>query len=61
MKLIENFINICMITCNMKMIRVDEHAHRLLLKVKEEMKKEGIEKPSMSDVIRWLYDKSHRK
>lgn len=44
----------------MKMIRVDEHAHRLLLKVKEDMKKEGIEKPSMSDVIRWLYDKAYR-
>jgi len=39
----------------MKMIRVDDNAHKLLNKVKKKMKEEGIENPTFSDAIRWLY------
>lgn len=41
----------------MKSIRIDENAYQLLQNVKEEMKKEGIEGPGYSDVIRWLWEK----
>jgi len=37
-------------------MRVDENAHGLLENVKEDMKKEGIEAPSMSDAIRYIYN-----
>ena len=42
----------------MKTLRIDDNAHKLLCKVKDIMKKEGIEKPSMSDVIRYLYNRA---
>jgi len=42
----------------MKTLRIDENAHKLLCEVKEIMKKEGIESPSMSEVIRFLYNKA---
>ena len=38
----------------MKVIRIDTNAHDILLDAKEELKKEGIEKPNLSDAIRWL-------
>lgn len=37
-----------------KNIRIDENAHNILVKVKEEMKEEGICTPTLSDAIRWL-------
>lgn len=36
---------------------IDEDAHKKLIEIKEKMKKEGIENPSFSDVIRYLYNK----
>jgi len=39
----------------MKIIRVDDNAHGILNKVKKKMKEEGIENPTFSDAIRWLY------
>lgn len=38
----------------MKTITVDENAHKILLWAKAEAHKDGIEKPSHSDAIRWL-------
>jgi len=40
---------------SMKIIRVDDNAHGILNKVKKKMKGEGIENPTFSDAIRWLY------
>jgi predicted CopG family antitoxin len=40
----------------MKMIRIDNNAHKLLNKAKDKMREEGIENPTFSDVIRWLYN-----
>jgi len=42
----------------MKTLRIDDNAHKLLCNVKEIMKEEGIEAPSMSEVIRYLYNKA---
>jgi len=42
----------------MKVIRIDDNAHDLLNKVKEKMKEIGIENPSFSDAIRWLFSRS---
>lgn len=40
-----------------KNLNIDENAHTILLKAKKECSKEGIEKPSHSDAIRWLWEK----
>ena len=39
----------------MKSVKLDQDAHNILTKVKNRMKGEGIESPSMSDAIRYLY------
>jgi len=39
----------------MKKIRTDDNAHKTLVDVKEMMRKEGIESPTFSDAIRWMY------
>jgi len=41
----------------MKSIRIDENAHAIIQKAKEAMKQEGIESPSVSDVLRWMWQK----
>lgn len=41
----------------MRNISVDNNAHKILLQAKEEAKKTGLEKPSHSDAIRWLWKK----
>jgi len=41
----------------MKNLAVDEKAHQILLSAKIEAKKAGIDKPSHSDAIRWMWDK----
>ena len=40
----------------MNQVRVDDHAHGILKKVKKDMQSEGIEAPSMSDAIRYMYN-----
>lgn len=35
-----------------KTIRIDENAHRILVKVKEEMRSDGIASPTLSDAVR---------
>ena len=43
----------------MKQLKIDNNAHNILMeKAKKMMKKEGIESPSASEVIRWLWKKS---
>ena len=37
---------------------MDKNAHEILLKVKELMREEGIEHPTMSDAVRWLWEKA---
>jgi len=37
-----------------KTIRIDNGAHKILLQVKEDMKRKGIENPTHSDAIRYL-------
>ncbi|NMG83758.1 MAG: hypothetical protein GIS02_06110 [Methanosarcinales archaeon] len=44
----------------MKKIRTDDNAHEILYVVKREMKERGIERPTFSDVIRWMYHESHK-
>ena len=44
----------------MKKIRTDDSAHEILVIVKGEMKKKGIERPTFSDVIRWMHNESHK-
>lgn len=39
----------------MKNLAVDENAHEILMKAKIEAKKSGIDKPSHSDAIRWMW------
>jgi len=39
----------------MKKIRTDNNAHELLVNVKKMIRKEGIESPTFSDAIRWMY------
>ena len=39
----------------MKTLRIDDSAHEVLMKAKIEVKKAGIEKPSHSDAIRWMW------
>jgi len=41
----------------MKNLLVDDNSHSILLKAKEECAKDGIESPSHSDAIRWLWGK----
>ena len=41
----------------MKNLNVDENAHSILIKAKEECTRDGIENPSHSDAIRWLWKK----
>lgn len=41
----------------MKNLNIDENAHTILIKSKEKCAKEGIENPSHSDAIRWLWKK----
>ena len=38
----------------MKTLRIDDHAHEILQKAREEAKKQGIENASMSDAVRYL-------
>ena len=40
----------------MKMVKLDDNAHGLLVRVKEDMKKGGIGSPTFSDTIRRLCD-----
>ena len=42
---------------NMKNLSVDDNAHKILMDAKVEVKKSGIEKPSHSDAIRWMWNK----
>ena len=44
----------------MKMIRIDNNSHAILLDAKIELKKRGIENPTHSDAIRWLKNKKIR-
>ena len=41
----------------MKSIRIDENAHAIIQQAKNAMRREGIEYPSISDVIRWMWQK----
>lgn len=41
----------------MKTLAIDDNAHEVLMKAKIEAKKTGIEKPSHSDAIRWMWDR----
>ena len=41
----------------MKTLAIDENAHEILMKAKNETKKAGIDKPSHSDAIRWMWGK----
>lgn len=45
----------------MKNIAIDDNSHKILLWAKEQCKKSGIEKPSLSDAIRWMRDKIKRE
>jgi len=38
-------------------IKIDENAYELINKVKDLMREEGIECPSYSDAVRWLWNK----
>jgi hypothetical protein len=38
----------------MKVVRIDENAHRILVNVKKEMEKQGIENPDLSQAVRKL-------
>lgn len=38
----------------MKQIKIDEDAHRILVNMKNEMKKRGIDNPNLSEAIREL-------
>ena len=42
----------------MKTLAIDESAHEILMKAKNETKKSGIDKPSHSDAIRWMWTKA---
>ena len=44
-----------------KSVKLDKDAHSILLIVKYQMKNDGIEYPSMSDAIRYLFRKSEKK
>ena len=45
----------------MKNISLDDNAHNILMQAKIEIKKTGVEKPSHSDTIRWLWNKIKEK
>lgn len=45
----------------MKVIRIDDNAHKILVGVKKEMEKQGIEKPDLSQAIRKLAEWSNFK
>ena len=38
----------------MKTLKIDDDAHRILVSVREDLKKRGIENPNLSDAIREL-------
>lgn len=42
-----------------KNITLDEDAHSKLTETKERMKEKGIEAPSLSDAVRWLWRKDN--
>lgn len=42
----------------MKKIRTDDSAHATLVIVKGKMKDVGIERPTFSDAIRWMYNEN---